>query len=141
MHDGLCRIRHTRRDLIAGALGIAAFLHGLRPAVAQQQERPMEGHVIEIVTFRLVEGADPARFLAASAAVDSFVRTQPGFVARRLSVGDDQTYVDHIQWSSLSAARTAAETVMTVPALAPFMQMIDPTGLTMAHNRLLTAVN
>lgn len=101
----------------------------------------MEGHVIEIVTFKLVEGADPARFLAASAAVDSFVRTQPGFVARRLSVGDDQTYVDLVEWSSLAAATKAAETVMTVPALAPFMQMIDPIGMTMAHNRLLAAVN
>ena len=35
----------------------------------------------------------------------------------------------------------AVEAAMTMPALAPFMALIDPASLTMAHNRLISAVN
>ncbi|MFN8829418.1 MAG: antibiotic biosynthesis monooxygenase family protein [Labrys sp. (in: a-proteobacteria)] len=135
-----------RRTLLAGGVGLVAVMIGRRSAMASEKEPAMQdphgqGPVVEITRFRLVAGAEETALIAASAAVDGFLRTRPGFLARRLSAGEDHTYVDHVEWASLATATAAAEIAMTLPALAPFMALIDPASLSMEHNRLVSAVN
>ena len=91
---------------------------------------------LEHVTFRLVPGTEPGRFLALAQATEAVVRRQPGFVARWLSAGDDGTWHDLVLWASPEAAQAAAQAVMAEPAFAPFAEAIDMASLEMRHESL-----
>lgn len=93
----------------------------------------MPATVLELVTFRLIPGADPEGFLATAEATRPLVAAQPGFRNRRLGQDATGVWVDLVEWDSLTAARTAAQAVMEAPAFAPFMAMIDPASLVMRH--------
>jgi hypothetical protein len=95
------------------------------------------GPVMEIVTFRLVAGVADAAFLAAAAGTGAMVAAQPGFVRRRLLRDEAGLWTDSVEWQSLGAAHAAAETLMTVPAFAPFMAAIDMSSLTLRHIPIL----
>ena len=89
--------------------------------------------VAEIVTFRLNKGCDPAQFIAAAEAMEPFL-TSTGAVTRRiLSVDAEGLWTDHIEWTSMDAAKTAAEQMMMQPEAGPFMAMIDGPSATMRH--------
>ena len=59
--------------------------------------------VLELVTFRLIPGTDPAAFAAAAEATRPLVAAQPGFRARHLAL-DGQGWADLVVWDSLTAA-------------------------------------
>ena len=57
-------------------------------------------HAIEIVNHRLVEGADPDRFLDINRVVGAeFTSAQPGFVRREIGGSDDGTW---LTWVSMA---------------------------------------
>jgi hypothetical protein len=95
---------------------------------------------IELVTFRLVPGADRAAFLAAARGTEATVRRQPGFLARQLAEGEDGTWADIVTWATPGAAQAAAQAVMADPALAPFAALIDMASLRMSHSALVWQV-
>jgi hypothetical protein len=99
----------------------------------------MTGMIAEIVTFTLLPGADPARFVADSAAVDALLAQTPGFVDRRLARGADGTWVDYVVWSDMACAEAAAATLPARPEAGPFMQAIDPAGLSLRHAEIAAA--
>ena len=68
----------------------------------------MKKHVIEIVMFKLAEGASRDQFVEAAKAMNEFVTNQPGFIMRRLSCGADGEWVEHIEWEDMAAAENAA---------------------------------
>lgn len=92
---------------------------------------------IELVTFRLVPGADRAVFLANARATEAVVRRQPGFVARMLTEGEDGTWSDIVTWASHADALAAAKDVVADPAFMPFGQMIDGPTVKMSHAALV----
>lgn len=96
--------------------------------------------VAEIVTFRLLPGIGEAAFVETARALESFLHAEPGFVARRLSRGDDGLWTDHVQWSDLEAAKAAALRVMSHPDAAPFMAAIEPESVSMRHETLRLAL-
>ena len=89
--------------------------------------------VAEIVTFRLVDGADPKAFAQAANGMTPFLTNMGGVLNRTLSVDETGLWTDHITWSSMAAAKSAASEVMNAPQAAPFMQMIDPETVEMRH--------
>lgn len=94
--------------------------------------RETDSCVLELVQFRLQPGTDPAAFLAAARATEAPLRACPGFRRRQLCAdGDD--WADLVEWDSLTAAQAAAAAMMAHPAFGPFMAMIAPEGLRMAH--------
>lgn len=93
--------------------------------------------VLETVTFRLFPAADPGAFLAAAHDTAPALRRQPGFVARRLVLGGDGLWTDHVEWADGAAAQAAAQAVMADPAFAPFMALIDPATVDMRHAPIL----
>ncbi|MEL6467184.1 MAG: hypothetical protein AAFQ58_19655 [Pseudomonadota bacterium] len=97
---------------------------------------PTPGPVAEIVTFRLVEGTDPAAFIAAADDMGPFLRRTGAMVKRTLSADDAGLWTDHITWTSLEAAKTAAAQMFEQPEAQPFMAMIDPKGMNMRHARI-----
>lgn len=89
--------------------------------------------VAEIVTFRLIEGADPSAFVAAARALEPKLLVTGEAKARVLSCDDSGLWTDHIIWTSLEVAKATAETIMSDPLAAPMMRMIDPDHVTLRH--------
>lgn len=93
--------------------------------------------VAEIVTFRLVDGAEPQAFVEAAMATAPLVAAQPGFVRRSLSLDATGLWTDHVEWADLASAETAARVVIRAPAFAPFAGMIAVEGMSMRHAAIL----
>ncbi|WP_299687094.1 hypothetical protein [uncultured Tateyamaria sp.] len=114
----------TLATLFAVTVPHAASAEGTSPA-------PLP--VAEIVTFRLVEGTDPAAFVAAAKAMGPFLRGTGAFVRRTLSVDNDGLWTDHILWSSQDTAIAASNAMFEQPEARPFMAMIAQDGLVMRY--------
>ncbi|APX11735.1 hypothetical protein [Tateyamaria omphalii] len=87
----------------------------------------------EIVTFRLLPGADATAFAKAAADMEPFLQETGGMICRHLSVDEDGLWTDHILWTSPEAAKKAAASVMEHPAAQPCMAMIDGPSAQMRH--------
>lgn len=89
--------------------------------------------VAEIVTFRLIEGTDPEAFVTAARAIEPMLVDTGHVLGRTLSKDEDGVWTDHVTWTSMAAAMAAAEAIMSNPAAAPMMQLIDPEHVQMRH--------
>ena len=96
---------------------------------------------VEIVLFKLKEGADTDAFVAAAAGLAPFLEAQAGFVRRQLLQGDDGQWSDVVHWRTLTEARQAAEVVMQDPRCHPFMGMIEEDGMIMFHFQQVYGMN
>lgn len=93
----------------------------------------MDHPVIEVVTFALKPGADPAQFERGVAASWRFARAQPGFLGRHLARGEDGQMIDIVLWRDHASAEAAAQAFMAEPSVAPFAAAIAPDGMAMRH--------
>lgn len=93
----------------------------------------MTDAVLELVRFRLTPGTTPESFLAAAAASVAPLAACPGFRSRRLVHDGAGLWTDVVEWADMTSARRAAESVLTDPALAPFLALIDGASVEMAH--------
>lgn len=93
--------------------------------------------IAEIVTFRLAAGTDVDTFTKAAEAMMPFLRSTGAMTGRILSCDPDGTWTDHITWTSLEAAKSAAKEMFDRPEAAPFMQMINPENMSMRHAPIL----
>ena len=100
----------------------------------------MSNHIIEIVTFKLADGVSKADFLKTVPASSDFVKSRQGFICRRLSCGDDGTWLEHIEWETLAAAKAASEAFMKEESLKPMMQAINGAEAKVQHNTLVVSV-
>ena len=66
--------------------------------------------VAEVVTFRLLDGADPAAFVSAAAAIDPILRKSGAVLGRTLSMDDDGLWTDHIVWTRLEIGPDSCRT-------------------------------
>ena len=115
-----------------------AFAPTLAPA---EGARGAASRCVEVVTFRLVAGADESVFVQAARATEAPLRGQPGFLNRRLLRGADGVWTDWVEWRDLAAAQAAAEAMMAAPAFGPFMALIDPESIVMRHDLLTFAMD
>jgi heme-degrading monooxygenase HmoA len=97
-------------------------------------------HTIELVTFRLQKG-DTQGFVDANAAINDWLRRQPGFVSRHLAERDDGSYLDIVFWQSHADALAASDKMMEEMAQSEAMTMIDPMGLDMSHGTIRLSVD
>jgi hypothetical protein len=93
----------------------------------------MGAKIIEVVTFRTVEGIDEHTVLAAAEAVMPWLRQQPGFIERNLSVNEDGEWLDRATWRDQASAMTAGQQIMSAQSAAAFMGMIIPETMVMRH--------
>jgi hypothetical protein len=101
----------------------------------------MPNHVIETVTFKLNEGVSREEFAMAARAMNSYVTGCPGFISRRLSCSEDGTWVEHIEWAGMDAAKAAAAGIGKEPDNAEFLAAINGPTVTMMHSELEVSVN
>ncbi len=101
----------------------------------------MTKHTIETVTFKLNKGVSREAFIEAAQAINDFVSKRDGFVSRRLSCSDDGLWIEHIEWTTLAAAKSAAAEIGNEPTLAACMKAIDGPSVTMHHTALEISMN
>lgn len=80
---------------------------------------------IEIATFKLVKGYSADDFVAANAVIDVWLKRQPGFRSRRITMQDDGTVVDMLLWNSVADAESAMSRLMEELRDSPVHTMID----------------
>ena len=95
--------------------------------------RDTQTQVAEIVTFRLIDGASRADFLSAAKGMEPFLKGTGAMIRRTLCEADDGTWTDHIIWTDMQSAKTAAQDIMQRPEAGPFMALIAPDDVQMRH--------
>ena len=119
---------------------LAALCLCLSPADAHPGGTANPVAIAEIVTFRLRPGTDEARFLADARATDRPVAALPGFLRRSLSRDDTGLWTDYVEWTDLASATAAAQAVMGLPELGPFIAAIDSEGMILRHAPVLSQI-
>ncbi len=113
------------------------FVAALALAPADLARAGADTPVLEIVSFRVVQGTDTADFLNAARATEAMLRDRGALVRRFLTVDDNGLWTDVIEWTSMDEALAAAEAVMQHPDFAPFGSMIDGSTVQMRHAPIL----
>ena len=90
--------------------------------------------VLELVVFRLGEGATRDELLGTVGAVSEWIGEQPGFLSREL-LHDNESgrWIDLAWWRTLEDAQAAAEKAMTSETCAPMFSLIDMDSTLMVH--------
>ena len=84
------------------------------------------GKVLELVVFKLKEGASREQFLGTNDAVSAWISRQPGFISRELShEPDGDRWIDVIWWETMENAGAAAELALSSESCAPMFALID----------------
>ncbi|HEX8054969.1 MAG TPA: hypothetical protein VF517_18445 [Thermoleophilaceae bacterium] len=93
-----------------------------------------QGAVLELVVFKLKDGAAREQLLGTVDAVSAWVAEQPGFVGRELAHdrGGDR-WIDIVRWRSLEDAHAAAELAMSSESCAPMFGLINMESMLMLH--------
>lgn len=97
----------------------------------------MSGKIIEIVSFKLVNGVTPDQFLSAATTTNAFLKTQKGFISRKMIVNKDGSYTDIAVWSSLGDAQGAMDASMKDASIAAFINAIDPASMKVEHQSVI----
>jgi hypothetical protein len=97
----------------------------------------MSGNVIEIVNFKLAKGVTPDQFLADASTSNTFLKTQKGFISRKLILNKDGEYTDIAVWSSIEDAQNAMDASMKDQSIASFINAIDPTSMKIEHQSVI----
>lgn len=93
----------------------------------------MKHYVIEIVEFKLVEGSDEVKFIAANDLVAGSIRALNGFMDRTLAQDDGGHWVDIVKWQDMACAKAAAAQVMQIDGFDALMKFFDTESLKMQH--------
>ena len=88
---------------------------------------------IEMVSFKLNEGATTADILATSPAISAWVIQQAGFQYRSLAQQSDGQWLDIVYWESLEHAQQAGEAFMKATEPKAMMAFIDKTSVSVQH--------
>jgi hypothetical protein len=100
----------------------------------------MSNHVIETVTFRLMDGVSQEQFLEAARHATAFMIARPGFLRRRLSCEGSGTWIEHVEWASMADAKAAAAEIGRDGLARAFVRAIDGPSVKITHSELKVSV-
>lgn len=116
---------------------VLPFLAALAFAPADLARAGSREPVLEIVTFRTIDGTDTEQFLNAARGTEAMLRERGALIRRFLTVDEHGLWTDVIEWTSMDEALAAAEAVMAHPDFAPFGSMIDGDTVELRHAPIL----
>jgi hypothetical protein len=97
--------------------------------------------VLELVVFKLKDGATREQLLATVDGVSLWASTQPGFISRDLAyAAAEDRWIDILWWESLADAESAATAAMSSPSCAPMFALIDDESTMFLHGEPAAAV-
>jgi hypothetical protein len=88
---------------------------------------------IEVVTFKLKSDVSIEQFEQSQEGVNSFCKTQAGFIYRSLSKDDQGTWFDIVYWTDIDSAKSAGEAFMRDEKCQELSKLIDNTSVVMRH--------
>jgi len=88
---------------------------------------------IELVSYKLKDGASKADLAATHKGVNAFLQQQPGFIYRSNSEDANGLLYDIVYWQTLEQAQAAGEAFMNSEACHALMAITDETSVTMTH--------
>lgn len=94
--------------------------------------------VLELVTFKLVEGASEQVFLSENENLNHWVKTQPGFEYRALAKAEDGHWTDTVFWQDMASAKAAQENFGQVESLEGMLKMLDMESVKVEHQKIHT---
>lgn len=100
----------------------------------------MSHHVIETVSFRLMDGVSQEQFLEVARQATAFMTARPGFRRRRLSCEEGGTWIEHVEWASMADARAAAADIGQDERAQAFLRAIDGPSVRITHSELKISV-
>ena len=90
---------------------------------------------LELVVYRLTEGATREAFLATHRVALEWMQRQPGFISHELSyAADGERWVELVWWQSREHAEAAARAAMSSDSCAPMFALIDTESALMLHS-------
>jgi len=89
--------------------------------------------IAETVTFKLAPNVTQDQFLTIVKTTESFVRENPGFMFRRLSLGEDGRWTDTVIWADMETAQAAAAKFPNQDFAPALMAAIDGDSVVMRH--------
>lgn len=90
--------------------------------------------VVELVVFSVKAGISASDMRAAFTTSDGFLRSQSGFVRRRpMTTAQGDTYVDMVEWDSLTDAEAAAQAFADDARTAKLRECIDGKSVQFFH--------
>jgi hypothetical protein len=101
----------------------------------------MSKNVIETVIFKLIEGVIREDFVAAAENMSVWIEGRHGFIHRRLSCTDDGTWIEHVQWEDMDAAKAAAAEIGKASDNAAFLSAINGPTVQLMHSELEVVIN
>lgn len=101
----------------------------------------MTRHVIEIATFNLKQGVSDEALFEAAGGATRFLKSQPGFISRHLSRGDNGDWLEHVEWRSLSEAKAASQRAEQEPTLTAFFAAADPQSVSFTYRDLVLCID
>jgi antibiotic biosynthesis monooxygenase (ABM) superfamily enzyme len=108
--------------------------------IGSRGKEAVSNHVIETVTFRLVDGASQEQFLKAAEQASAFMTARPGFLQRRLSCEENGTWIEHVEWATMADAKAAAAEIGMDEQAQAFLRAIDGPSVKIAHSELKVSV-
>lgn len=115
----------TMKKIIQAVFAITLIVGMSSCSNAQNSRQMTEITTVELTSFKLIEGADEAKFIEAANQMQStFLNEQEGFVKRTLVKGENG-WTDIVYWKSPQAMQNAMKKAEASPEVAPFMQMIN----------------
>ncbi|OJJ22151.1 hypothetical protein BKI52_08930 [marine bacterium AO1-C] len=88
---------------------------------------------IELVIFKFKAGVSEDEGIQAMKTLNDFVSKQPGFISRKFSKKEENTWVDLVFWKSMQEAETASKLVMQSPKCLEAFKVIDESSMQMMH--------
>lgn len=118
-----------RNYWIVALTGLALFFGACSDG--QQNGQSAKANVVEIVTFKLREGASVDAFRTANQNVeDGHVSKQPGFISRK-TARNEEGWLVVVEWEDVESAELSMQSFADAPATKSFMEVIDPASMRM----------
>lgn len=96
-------------------------------------------NALEIVTYKIKDGANDADFLKVAAEMEKhFAKKQRGFIKRTFAKTEGNEWVDVIYWKTMDDAMKASEAAMKSPVCAPMFGMLDEASVKMSHFEVIS---
>ncbi|MCO6184826.1 antibiotic biosynthesis monooxygenase [Rhizobium sp. L1K21] len=85
----------------------------------------MKNRIIEIATVTLAAGKTEEDLVAASDQFQTFLSTQPGFIARTLVRKDDGLFADVVEWEDQASADTMMQAAAGSPECGAYFSVMN----------------
>lgn len=90
-------------------------------------------NVIEMVLFKVKPDINKTEAKEVLLILNDCVKGYPGFIKRKLSVSEDNQWLDLVFWDNLTSAKEAAEKIMKDEKATDVFSIIDQNNMLFKH--------